>query len=324
MGQKVNPNGLRIGINRGWSSQWYAEKGAFAKNIKQDNAIRKFLTTPNKELATKKVAAPASKPAEEVKAEDGAKVAPVAPKGNANIGKLIKDAGLSRIDILRVGNDKLSVVIHVMKPGIVLGQDGANLVFIKNGLEKIVNGRVTKKQLDPKNKKPGDVDIKIVIVEVKNPNLDATLVARDVADQIENRASFRMVQKKAIQRVMRAGAKGIKTSTGGRLNGAEIARTESYREGPLGLMTLSQNIDYSLAEAHTIYGVIGVKVWIARPEGFDETKSCERAARDERKGTRRPFNKDKAGNNSRFHGQRGQGRPQTAPAPVPSDEKKGE
>ena len=228
MGQKVNPNGLRIGINRGWSSQWYAEKGAFAKNIKQDNAIRKFLTTPNKELATKKVAAPASKPAEEVKAEDGAKVAPVAPKGNANIGKLIKDAGLSRIDILRVGSDKLSVVIHVMKPGIVLGQDGANLVFIKNGLEKIVNGRVTKKQLDPKNKKPGDVDIKIVIVEVKNPNLDATLVARDVADQIENRASFRMVQKKAIQRVMRAGAKGIKTSTGGRLNGAEIARTELF------------------------------------------------------------------------------------------------
>lgn len=312
MGQKVNPNGLRIGINRGWSSQWYAEKGAFAKNIKEDNEIRKFLTTPNKELTTKKAAS---------EAEGEAKAA----KTSVNVGKIIKDAGLSRIDIKRIGSDKLIVVIRVMKPAIVLGQDGSNIPFIRNGIEKIVNGRVTKKQLDPKNKKPGTVDIQISIVEVKNPNLDATLVARDIADQIENRASFRMVQKKAIQRVMRAGAKGIKTSTGGRLNGAEIARTESYREGPLGLMTLSQDIDYALAEAHTIYGVIGVKVWIARPEGFDEDKSCEKQARDDRRGApRRPFNKDgkgNGGNGGRFHSGN---KPQARPAPLPSEDKKGE
>lgn len=314
MGQKVNPNGLRIGINRGWSSQWYAEKGAFAKNIKEDNEIRKFLTTPNKEIATKKVAE---------KPEGENAEAKAVAKSSINVGKIIKDAGLSRIDIKRVGNDKLFVDIRVMKPAIVLGQDGANIPYIRNGIEKIVNGRVTPKQLDPKNKKPGTVDVKIHIIEVKNPNLDATLVARDIADQIENRASFRMVQKKAIQRVMRAGAKGIKTSTGGRLNGAEIARTESYREGPLGLMTLSQDIDYALCEAHTIYGVIGVKVWIARPEGFDEDKSCEKQARNDRGGApRRPFNRDgKGGNGGNF---RGNGRNQAKPAPVPSDEKKGE
>lgn len=283
MGQKVNPNGLRIGINRGWSSQWYAEKGAFAKNIKQDNAIRKFLTNPK-----------------------------------TPVGQTIKNAGLSRIDIARTNS--LLINIYVMKPGIVIGQDGANMVIIKNGLEKIVNGKFTKKQLDPKNKKAEDVDIKIAIIEVKNPDLDATLVARSIADQIEQRASFRTVQKKAIQRVMRAGAKGIKTSTGGRLNGAEIARTESYREGPLGLMTLSQNVDYALAEAHTIYGVIGVKVWIARPDGFREDVACQKSGRDDKRGPRRPFNKGAQGGKGRD----GQGRPASRPAPVPADEKKGE
>lgn len=288
MGQKVNPNGLRIGISRGWSSQWYAEKGAFAENLKQDNAIRKFLTDPKGD--------------------------PEDPKHT--VSNAIKAAGLSRIDIHRA--NALTVAIYVMKPGIVLGQDGANVALIKKGLEKIVNGKFTKKQRDPKNKKPGDVEIKLSIVEVKNPDLDATLVARSIADQIEQRASFRLVQKKAIQRVMRAGAKGIKTATGGRLNGAEIARTESYREGPLGLMTLSQDIDYASAEAHTIYGVIGVKVWIARPAGFREDVASEKRM-DDRRGPRRPFVRG-----ARPQGQ-GQGRPQGGrPAPVPTPDKKGE
>lgn len=280
MGQKVNPNGLRIGINRGWSSQWYAEKGNYAKNIKQDNDIRHFLTNPK-----------------------------------TKVGQNIKNAGLSRIDIYRA--NALTIAIYVMKPGIVLGQDGANVGEIKNGLEKIINGKFTKKQLDPKNRKASDTEIKLSIVEVKNPDLDATLVARSIADQIEQRASFRMVQKKAIQRVMRAGANGIKTATGGRLNGAEIARTESYREGPLGLMTLSQDIDYSLAEAHTIYGVIGCKVWIARPAGFKEDVASEKQQRDDRRGPRRPFVRPRPT-------QQGQARPQAKPAPVPTADKKGE
>lgn len=230
MGQKVNPNGLRIGISRPWSGQWYADRKTFAKLLKQDIEIRKYLE----------------------------------PK--------LKEAGLSRIDIQRT--KVLTIVCFVQKPGIVIGQDGAKLNELKNGLEKIVNGKFTKKQLE--NKRKGDVDIKISIVEVLNPDLDANLVAQSIATQIEQRASFRTVQKKAIQRVMRAGAKGVKTQTGGRLNGAEIARAEEYKEGALGLETLFNNIDYACVEAHTIYGVIGVKVWIARPDGFKEDVASER------------------------------------------------
>ena len=237
MGQKVNPNGLRIGISRPWSGQWYADRKRFADTLKEDIDIRRYLT----------------------------------PR--------LKEAGLSRIDIQRT--KALTVICVVQKPGVVIGQDGKNLTELKNGLERIVNGKVTPKQLATKN--PTDTDIKISIVEVKNPDFDAQLVAQSIASQIEQRASFRMVQKKAIQRVMRAGAKGIKTQTAGRLNGAEISRAEAYRDGALGLETLSANIDYALAEAHTIYGVIGVKVWIARPDNFTEDKAMERQPE------RRPF-----------------------------------
>jgi len=233
MGQKVNPNGLRIGISRPWSSTWYSDRKQFAKLLKQDIEIRNYLE----------------------------------PK--------LKDAGLSRIDIQRTKS--LTIVIFVQRPGVVLGQDGSRLNELKVGLEKIVNGKVTKKQRE--NRRKSDVDIKISLVEVMNPDLDASLVAQSIASQLEGRASFRSVQKKAIQRVMRAGAKGVKTATGGRLNGAEIARSEEYKDGALGLETLSNNIDYALAEAHTIYGVIGVKVWIARPDNFKEDVASERPAR---------------------------------------------
>lgn len=270
MGQKVNPNGLRIGISRPWSGQWYADRKKFAETLKQDIDIRRFLE----------------------------------PK--------LKEAGLSRIDIQRA--KALTIICVVQRPGLVLGQDGANVAALKEGLEKIVNGKFTKKQRE--TKKPGDTEIQLTLVEVKNPDFDAALVAQSIATQIEQRASFRMVQKKAIQRVMRAGAKGIKTATSGRLNGAEIARTEEYKEGALGLETLSANIDYALAEAHTIYGVIGVKVWIARPDGFTEDKAMERNT--ERKftgrGPRRPAGDRKPGN-----------RPVSAARPVaPVAPKKGE
>lgn len=251
MGQKVNPNGLRIGISRPWSGQWYADRKKFAETLKQDIDIRRFLE----------------------------------PR--------LKEAGLSRIDIQRT--KVLTVICVVQKPGVVIGQDGTNMTLLKNGLERIVNGKVTKKQLA--TKLPTDTEINISVVEVKNPDFDANLVAQSIASQIENRASFRMVQKKAIQRVMRAGAKGIKTQTAGRLNGAEISRAEYYRDGALGLETLSANIDYALCEAHTIYGVIGVKVWIARPDNFTEEKSVERSLerRPFRGGNRRPQDNNRSG-----------------------------
>lgn len=281
MGQKVNPNGLRIGISRPWTGQWYADRKKFAETLKQDIDIRRYLE----------------------------------PR--------VKEAGLSRIDIQRT-EKKVIINVFVAKPGLVVNKLDNTVAAkkeeakpeeakaeateqpaeekkpvadkkaekkpesIREGLQRIINGKVTPKQR--KTAKPTDVEIKINLIEVKNPDFDANLVAQDIAKQIENRASFRMVQKKAIQRVMRAGAKGIKTATSGRLNGAEIARTEVYKDGALGLETLSANIDYALAEAHTIYGVIGVKVWIARPEGFTEEKSVEKSA--DRKfggrGNRRP------------------------------------
>ena len=264
MGQKVNPNGLRIGISRPWTGQWYADRKKFAETLKQDIDIRRFLE----------------------------------PR--------LKEAGLSRIDIQR--SKALTVTCVVQRPGMVLGQDGKNMEELKNGLERIVNGKFTKKQLATKT--PSDTEIKIALVEVKNPDFDAALVAQSIASQIEQRASFRMVQKKAIQRVMRAGAKGIKTQTSGRLNGAEISRTESYKDGALGLETLSANIDYALAEAHTLSGVIGVKVWIARPEGFTEEKSVERSPerRSFRGGNRRPGGPNRSGRPS-------QGRPSAPQAP---------
>lgn len=221
MGQKVNPNGLRIGINRDWSSHWYASKKDFAAYIKEDNLIRGYLT---EKLESKE------------------------PDN---------DAGLSRIDIERI-RDEINITIHVSKVAIALGENGAKLKAYKAALAKAL--------------KRADDKIKIALVEVVNPYLDAVLVAKDIAHQLENRGSSRMVQKKAIQNVMRAGALGCKTMCKGRVNGAEIARYEEYREGVLGLHTLRQNIDYAYVAAHTAYGVIGVKVWMALPENYEELR----------------------------------------------------
>ncbi len=217
MGQKVNPNGLRLGINREWSSHWYADKKHFASYLQEDIKIRKYLE----------------------------------PKLDK------QDAGLSHIDIERIKND-ITISIHVSHPAVVIGQDSANIKQIRGDLAKILNRKAD--------------SVKVSIVEVKNPDLDAVLVAKDIAKQIEQRASFRVVQKKAIQRVMRAGAKGCKTMAKGRLGGAEIARYEEYRDGVLSLHTLRQPIDYAHVDAHTTYGVIGIKVWIALPENYKELR----------------------------------------------------
>ncbi len=238
MGQKVNPNGLRIGVTKDWSSRWYASKKDFSKYLGVDLKIRKHLDA------------------------------------------VLEEALLSHIDIERI-KGKVAVSVFVARPGVVIGQDGSNIKKIKEDLLKIT----------------GLEDIKLSIIEIKNPDLDATLVAKSIAKQLEERASFRIVQKKAIKNTISAGAKGCKTMVKGRVGGAEIARTEQYREGTLSLQTLSQNIDYGFAEAKTTYGRLGVKVWISLPENFTSNvvkpgeKRAPRGDRNDHRGNRKPFNK---------------------------------
>ncbi len=261
MGQKVNPNGLRIGINRDWSSHWYADKKNFASCLEEDIKIRGYL-----EPLLNKI-----------------------------------DAGLSRIDIERI-KDHITVTVLVSHPAIVIGKDSEQINAIKAKLSKIL-------------KKDGK-KIDVAIVEIKNPDLDAMLVAKDIAKQLQERASYRVVQKKALQRVMRAGAKGCKTMTKGRIGGAEIARYEEYREGVLSLHTLRQPIDYAYTPCNTTYGVIGVKVWIALPDNYEELRN------------RRPDEGGKFGNRGHFNRRPNNGnrtaRPAVTPSATKDDEKKGE
>ena len=167
--------------------------------------------------------------------------------------KNLKEALLSHVVIERTKSEsghKVVISIHVARPGVVIGQDGKNINTITEDLSKILKGS----------------DIRLDVQEVKNPDLDATIVASEIAKQLEERASFRTAQKKAIQRVRKAGAKGIKTSVSGRLGGADIARAEGYREGVIPLHTLRSDIDYACVHAATQYGRLGVKVWICRGE----------------------------------------------------------
>ncbi|QMV41568.1 30S ribosomal protein S3 [Cohnella cholangitidis] len=161
----------------------------------------------------------------------------------------LKEAAVSKIEIERAAN-RVNVTIHTAKPGIVIGKGGAEVEVLRGQLTKITNGK----------------KVHINISEIKNPELDAILVAESIAQQLERRVSFRRAMKQAMQRTQRAGAKGIKTSVSGRLGGAEIARQEGYSEGTVPLHTLRADIDYGTAEAHTTYGRIGVKVWIYRGE----------------------------------------------------------
>jgi small subunit ribosomal protein S3 len=170
----------------------------------------------------------------------------------------LKDAALSKVEIERKKNS-VEIEINVARPGVVIGQDGKNIEVLKNELTKLCGGKL----------------VKITVVEVKQPDLDAILIAKSMAEQLEQRASFRTVQKKAIQKVMKAGAKGIKTLISGRLGGAEIARSEGYAEGIVPLHTLRSDIDFGIAEAHTTYGRLGVKVWICRGEILPDKKNTQ-------------------------------------------------
>ena len=212
MGQKVNPVGMRVGVNRDWNSRWYANDKDYNVFLNQDIKIRKYLE------------------------------------------KECQPASLSHIEIERIKTDKgynVAVLIFVARVALVIGEGGKNVNRLKEEIQKFL---------------PKDVNIRIDVIEVKNPDLDANIVAYSIAQQLEARASFRTVQKKAIQRVRKAGAKGCRTIVSGRLGGADIARGEGYKEGVIPLHTLRSDIDYSCKEAATQYGRLGVKVWICRGE----------------------------------------------------------
>lgn len=173
------------------------------------------------------------------------------------VNEFYKKAQVSKIGIERVKN-KIVLTVYTAKPGVVIGREGTVKTQLIENLQKLTGKTVF-----------------LNVVEIKNPDLDATLVARKIAEDLENRASFRRVQKKAIQQTMKAGAKGIKTSISGRLGGAEMARREGYSEGTVPLHTLRADIDYAVAEAHTTYGKLGIKVWICKGEVLPAKKEAK-------------------------------------------------
>ena len=213
MGQKTNPIGLRLGIIKGWDSNWYGGKD-YSTKLVEDNKIREYL---NARLA------------------------------KASISKIIIELTLKLI----------TVTVNTARPGIIIGKGGQEVDKLKEELKNI-----TKKE------------VQINIFEVKRPELDATIVANNIARQVEGKISYRRAIKMGIASTMRMGAEGVKIMVGGRLNGAEIARSECYAEGRVPLHTLRADIDYGFAEAKTTYGIIGVKVWIFKGEVFDKPETA--------------------------------------------------
>lgn len=205
MGQKVNPIGLRLGINKTWESRWYAD-GDYADKLHEDIKIRKYLK------------------------------------------KHLGQAGISNIVIERP-TKKAHISIHTARPGVVIGKKGADIEKMKKDLEKFTSD-----------------EVQLNIVEIRKPELDATLIAEGIAQQLERRVAFRRAMKRAVQSAMRLGAQGIRINCSGRLGGAEIARMEWYREGRVPLHTLRADVDYGVASAYTTYGVIGLKVWVFKGE----------------------------------------------------------
>ena len=209
MGQKVNPIGYRIGVNKDWDSKWYANDKEYSEKLLKDIKIRKY------------------------------------------VEKNLKDAAISKVVIERK-KERLDITINTAKPGVIIGRGGEEIGKLRTAIAKLIKENVE--------------NVYINIVEEKNPDLNAQLVADNIAQQIEARAPFRSVQKRAIRNTMKAGAKGIKTAVSGRLGGAEMARTEGYTEGTVPLHTIRADVDYAISEANTTYGKIGVKVWIYKDE----------------------------------------------------------
>ena len=201
MGQKVNPNGFRLGVNRTWSSRWFS-KSNYAKFLHQDLEIKSY------------------------------------------VEKKLKNASIAKINIERAAK-KIRISIYSSRPGIIIGKKGADIEDLKNKLTKL-----------------SKLEVFLDIKEFRNPEVEAKLVAENIASQLEKRVSFRRAMKKGVQSSMRLGAKGVKVLCSGRLGGAEIARNEKYHEGSVPLHTIRSDIDYATAEAETTYGIVGIKVWI--------------------------------------------------------------
>ncbi len=218
MGQKVNPIGLRLGINRTWDSRWFAEGDEYAGLLHEDLKIRSY------------------------------------------VHKKLGQAGISKVIIERPAK-KCRITIHTARPGVVIGKKGADIERLRVELAKIT-----------------DSELHLNIVEIRKPEIDAKLIADNIAQQLERRVAFRRAMKRAVQSAMRLGAKGIRINCGGRLGGAEIARTEWYREGRVPLHTLRADIDYGETTALTAYGTCGVKVWVFTGEVMEH----DPMARDKR------------------------------------------
>ena len=201
MGQKVNPIGLRLGINRTWDSRWYAGKD-YAEKLVEDLKLREF------------------------------------------VKEQLKAAGISKVIVERASKN-VRVTVHTARPGVIIGKKGADIEKLRSQLSRLAGGEVS-----------------LNIVEVRKPEVDAQLAAEGVAQQLERRVSFRRAMKRAVQNAQRFGAQGIRINVSGRLGGADIARTEWYREGRVPLHTFRADIDYGTAEALTTYGIIGVKIWL--------------------------------------------------------------
>jgi len=205
MGQKTNPIGIRLGINKTWASVWFDEKN-YAEKLHEDILIRKFL---NKKLA---------------------------------------DASVAKVQIERNAK-KISINIWTARPGLVIGKGGSEVENLKKMITKMIG-----------------LEVQINVNEVKNPQLEAVLVGQNIAQQLEKKVNYRRVAKKTIQSTISMGAEGIKICIAGRLNGADIARSETFKEGRIPLHTLRANIDYAHVEALTTYGIIGIKTWIYKGE----------------------------------------------------------
>ncbi len=207
MGQKTNPNGFRLGVNKTWKSLWFDEK-LFAKKLSEDLMLRQY------------------------------------------VQNRLNNAGISQIEIKRTPK-RITLTIHTARPGIVIGKKGTEVDKLKEELQRLTSQ-----------------EVQLNIHEIKRPELDAALVADNVAKQIEGKVSFRRAMKRAITSTMRMGAEGVRIRCAGRLGGAEIARSEQYKEGRIPLHTLRADIDYARTTAMTAYGTIGVKVWICKGELF--------------------------------------------------------
>ncbi len=223
MGQKTHPIGLRLGIIKGWESNWYGGKD-FSDKLIEDEKIRAYI--------------------------------------NARIPR----GGISRIVIERTLK-KITITVHTSRPGIVIGKGGKDVDQLREEIKKIT-----------------EKEVQINIFEIKRPELDATLVGQQIANQLEGRVSFRRAMKSSLASTMRAGAEGIKIMCSGRLGGAEMARVEQYKQGRIPLQTLRADIDYALVEAHTIQGTIGVKVWIFKKELFGKVDLAPQTSTDRKRG----------------------------------------